>query len=253
MRKMLLLNIAELIVGLGIGYINYEFVSQEAALKVSSSIIIGLLASLLFKTLIESYQNELRINELNSTYQKMIGAFTEKSQDMLIYAKIFKNGTVVFSKEKAVKIWLDLLWISSSRYWSTNYIKEIWDTNISELALEIQSAKVHVDKVDMRRVFIIDNDDEFEALKSIMKLHSNAGVKVRYIYHTELEAQQFLWRQLIKLDSFDVSLINSEIVFQVLVDKHREIKFEKVYIDSKMCRELEELYIMVFDISHEYN
>lgn len=253
MKKRLAFNLLELFVGIGVGYLNYELFSQQQASNVTSSVIIGLLSSLLIKNLIESHQNEARINELKSIYMKISSGLSEKAQDMSNLSKLLKYGTAVFSKEKAVKVWLDLLWMSSSRYWSTNYINELWDSTISELALAIQNAKVRVENVDMKRVFIIDDEREFENLKPIMKSQGDVGIQVRYIFKNKLEKEQYIWTQLNRLNTYDVSLIDSEIVFQVLLDKNRKIRSEKVEINSKQCKELEDMYRILFDISNQCN
>jgi hypothetical protein len=253
MKRTLILNLLELFAGVCVGYLNYELVSLQTASKVTSSIIIGLLTSLLVKSLIESHENESRLNEIKSIYVKISSGLSEKAQDMSNLAKLLRYGTAVFPKEKAVKVWLDLLWLASSRYWSTNYINELWDSTVSELALAIQSAKVRVENVDMRRVFIIDDSHELESLKSVMRAQSNAGVKVRYIFKEEIEKEPYIWKQLSKLDTLDFSLVNSEIIFQVLLDKNRRIRSEQIQIDLKYCKELEEIYSMIFDTSHNFN
>jgi len=251
MKKILFLNIAELLIGIGLGYLNYELVSLQESSKITSSIIIALLASLLVKNLIDSHLNESRINEIKSIYLKITGGLSEKTQDLSNLTKLLRYGTAVFPKEKAVKVWLDLLWLSSSRYWSTNYINELWDSTISELALAIQTAKVKVDNVNMKRVFIIDDIIEFESLKNVIKTQCDVGIEVRYIFMSELEKEQYIWKQLKALNTFDISLVDSEIVFQVMLDKNRKIKSENIEIDSKLCKELEEVFKMLFDISRQ--
>jgi hypothetical protein len=253
MKKLLFFNLFELLTGIGVGYVNFELVSEQTAFRVTSSIIIGLLTSLLFKSLIESYQNESRINEVKSTYLKILSGLSEKAQDMSNLIALLRYGTTIFPKEKAVKVWLDLLWLASSRYWSTNYIDELWDSTISELALAIQTAKVRVENVDMRRVFIINDENEFGNLKPVMKAQKTAGIHVRYIFKDELEKEEYIWKQLNKLGTYDISLINSEIVFQVLLDKDRKILSERVDVDHKRCGELEEVYRMIFDVAHQYH
>jgi hypothetical protein len=242
-----IVKIIEVLVGFTVGYLTFRLSAQKDALAVTLSVTIGLLTSLLATNLIESYRQNTRYLRLQELLNKLLEKLSDRYVNASDTAQLLQFGSTAFTREKTMSVWLDLLWLTSSRYWATNYTKEVWDSSLPDLGIQIQIAKARAKQVDMRRVYIIDDLAELNGLRERIEAQLAGGIKVKYVLVTEIKKNKYFNSLLKELDSLDMALIDSRIIFSLELDKQRRIQNSKTIFDEKMCKNHERIFEMIFD------
>jgi|SRR4030095_10765643 hypothetical protein len=103
-----------------------------------------------------------------------VNYLTEKVADRLLqtadFAGILKYGSMRVPVGKVTEVWLDRIWQTRQRYWGVLYTapKEVTITTVFNLGLAVMAAKVRVEQVDVKRIFLHETKEDFESSKNAM-------------------------------------------------------------------------------------
>lgn len=221
--------------GVIVGYITYKISEPKNNITGLFSVLIGLLGTLVVTNLLEFYRQSKSFKKANLHLAALGKKIAERLQDVSDLVQILRYGTTTFPRERVPDLWINLLWKIKKEFWAANYIKpeEGWNQAFTELGLEIQRTKVRVNNADIRRVFIVESEDEIDQLRDTMHRQKNAGIQVRYIFKEAIETKSMLKTLAEKIETFDFALVDAELVFLVFVDKDRKITHGKVVLFEK--------------------
>lgn len=100
---------------------------------------------------------------------------------------ILELGSMEVTGEQFNSFYLTVLW-SIEKSYITTFVAT--DTSATEghnrLALEIQRVKIRVSGVSIRRLFLFVDDAQFHAHREMMRLQSEAGIEVRYMFEKKI-------------------------------------------------------------------
>lgn len=222
----------------------------------------GLVATLLTLHIQDSAADGRRVRAL----RKDIAELTDRMQSLLsqlageyatahLMIALMQQGIGVLPPDRAVSVWLELLWQTRRRFWSVSYLDPDsgWDSRFAELAVEIQGAKVQVDQIDARRLYMLDDVTELAVLAETITKQVAAGIQVRWILRSTVESNPMLLPLLTKLASHDICLIDSSTIFRLNLDHNRAIESEQISHAPDECRALEGAYRLLFEVSNRIN
>ncbi len=138
------------------------------------------------------------------------------------FARIVSEKRVVVDKRYANDFWLDCI-RGCKRWFALSYTapEESWDMSLGEnLALAIQQERIS-SGAEIRRVFIVDNAEEYEHLKGIMKKQESIGVHVRWLMRNDIPKQITLQDNLRTLVTLDTTLVDDSWVWREYLDGKR--------------------------------
>jgi len=215
-------------------------------------IITGLLTSILLSLFFDNYKNATSLNEnkdmLNSVFQLM----ADKSDDFDILSVVLRNGFSYIPIEKFPLIWLDVLWRMKDSYHATIISsKDELDLAHNQLGLDIQDVKVKVNKADVRRVFILDDERHFSNLHQTMLAHKTRGLKVRYVLRNEINENHLMKPWLDKAEALDFSIVDSKYILLIVPDDDNHISRFRFTSDTKLVDFYKEFYKALFSVSKD--
>lgn len=255
MPSRILFNLLEVLIGAIVGYLTYivSYDNDKTVVGVLS-IIVGLLSSILSSILINGHDQGKKIDFLTARLNKIIEVFASGMEVKGHLQKLLKHGSTNYARQDTDRIWLDILWNTTKRYWATSYShpSEVWHTKLSHAVLAIQSTKIKVQNVDIRRVYLIDSAQELVELEKELQAQIETGVKIKYMYKSQIEAEPLLASKLAKFDSVDFGLSDSIIIWFLHLNRDRKIRSGQVIVDDIKCSEYEEFYKLLFDASETY-
>lgn len=247
------IKVIEVLMGVIVAYITYRVSEPKSSITGLFSIMIGLLSTLVVTTLIESYRQSKEIRKTNLHLANLFEKIAERQQDTSDLVQILRYGVTTFPREQVPDVWIEFLWRIGNRLLATSYINpdEGWDQAYTELALEIQRTKIKVNKADIRRVFIVDSEEEITKLRNTICKQKEAGIKVKYIFKRKVEAKSMLKTWADKLETLDFGLVDSKLVSLVFVDKNRRIKHGKVVFNREGYDRYKRFYDSLFEEAEE--
>ncbi|MEK6303226.1 MAG: hypothetical protein AABO41_21145 [Acidobacteriota bacterium] len=85
-------------------------------------------------------------------------------------------GVNRFPADKMKDVWLWLLWQTGTSYFATNYmsVDQLYPTGYADAALAAQTAKIRAQKVNIRKVFIVDEPGELDSIECTL-VRSNSS------------------------------------------------------------------------------
>jgi hypothetical protein len=252
-KKEFIFKAIEILSGVAIAYLVYHFSEPKSRTTGLLSIMIGLLGSIFITNILESYRY---INRMDKTYIQLannLERIIENHEENLCLAKLFKYSNVTFSKEKVPVYWMELFWIIRNSLSASSYIKpsEGYDQSYTEIGLEIQKVLIKAKECSIRRVFILDDEDEKQQMNNIMLKHKNAGIKVRYIFRKDINDKSMLKLWARKLESLDFGIVDSAFVSLIILNKEREIKYAKLEFNKEKLAEYKRFYNNLFEEAKE--
>lgn len=239
----------EIAAGVIVGYITYKVSAPTSDLAVLFGVMTGLLTTMVVTQLVESLRHTQDIGQLSLGLASLLEKIGEKQQDASDFARILCYGVTTIPREKFMDVLLQLLWRIENGMLGANYIDpdEGWGRAYGELFTEIQRSKIKVNKATIRRVFIVDSEEEVDRLRSIMSKQREAGVKVRCIFKKKIETTSMLKAGLDKLETLDFDVIDSKYVWLSILDKNRKIKYGKVVFGKEECEQYKRFHDEIFD------
>lgn len=249
MRTRLLLSAGELVLGLIVGYLTYQLSGDQDAVTGILSLAVGLLTSLLASNLSQHFLEDARQRRAEERLELLISRVSDRLLSSADVAGALRYGGVEIARGEATRVWLDRIWRTSSRYWGVVYTApgEVVDTSIFQLGAAVLSAKSRVDQVDVRRIFIVDDQAELEHVLPAIRAPHDSQIKVRYALRATLEAHPLLKAQLRQLPTLDFTVMDATVVWMLLLDRGRRIKSAMLYFDEAMNARYAEVYRLMWD------
>ena len=244
----------ELGAGVIAAYVAYRVSAPISDFAGLFSVIIGLLTTLVVAHLVESYRHSQDIRGTNLQLVSLLRRIGEEHQESSDWVQILTHGMATFPGEQYFDIFLQFLWRMESGMLAANYISpsEGWRRAYGELYNEIQRTKVRVNKVDIRRVFVVDDDEEVRTLRSIMSEQKKTGIRVKYILRGKIDATFMLKSAAGKLETLDFDVVDSKYVWLSLLDKGRRIKYGKLVFGKDECERYKRFYTQLFEEAEEF-
>ena len=240
---------AEIAAGLIVGFVAYRVSASTSDLAGLFGIVIGLLTTLVVAQLVESHRHSQDIGKINLDLSSLLGKIGERHQDVSDLAKVLRYGVSTFPPEKSFDAWMQILWRTENRVWAANYVSpdEGWGRGYPELFLEIERTKIKVNKAIIRRVFIVDSEEEINRLRNVMSKQGKAGVKVKYIYKKRIGTTTVLKALANSLETLDFDVIDSKYVYLLVLDKNRRIKQARITFGKAECDRYKRFHNQIFE------
>jgi hypothetical protein len=252
-KSELIIKTIEIITGVVIAYVVYRVSAPIIDFAGLFSIIVGLLSTLVIAHLVESYRHSQDIRKLNINFVNLLGKISEKYQDASDLAQILNYGVTTIPGEQYFDTFLQLLWRFENTTLASNYIypDEGWGRAYGDLFAEIQRSKIKVNKAIIRRVFIVDSEEEVNRLGSIMSEQKEVGVKVKYIFKSKIETTTMLKNKADRLETLDFDVVDSKYVWLTIMDKNRKIKHGKILFGKEECERYKSFHDYLFEEAEE--
>lgn len=157
MKSNIALNFGHVLAGTIIGFLVYQLSGEHDFTVGLLSIVIGLLTIILLEVILQPFLIRKEYLELTSRLNYLADKLADRAADAADIIRILKHGSVRIPASKTVDVWLELNWAARNRYWGILYVtpKEIARTSVFDLALAIMAAKVRVNQVDIKRIFLL--------------------------------------------------------------------------------------------------
>jgi len=253
--KKVLLKIVEITFGLIIGFLVFKFSGNNIQNNLNGlfGILAGLLSTVVLSIYIESYSTHRKIDILKSDFQNLKELLLKSENYKVNLIKLLNDKPAVFERNDVPQLWLDLLWEINNRYWATTYIKpsEGWEQVYTKIGNDIQKAKIYANDADIRRVFIIDNKDEFKSVEKVIQEQMKIGIKSRYIYKDELNNKSFLKTYSNKAKSLDFSIVDDKFISFVHMNRKRIISKAEIWKMNKENEFYVDFYKSLFNEASE--
>ena len=255
MRTPVLLTLGELALGLLVGFITFRASGETDTVTGILSIAVGLLTSLLAATFAQHFHEEANQQRISERLDYLVHQVSDRMLSSADAAAALRFGGVEIARSEVTRVWLDRLWRTTARYWGVIYTApgEVVDTNIFHLGLAILSAKVRVDQVDVRRIVLVDDQEELEHLLPAMRAQHDSNISVRYLLRESVKEHPLLNQQLKQLGSLDFSIIDREVVWLLLLDDNRRIQSGALHFDQAMNARYSEVYRLMWDAAVPIN
>ena len=252
MKSPVLRTLGEISLGLVVGLIAYYLSGERDATIGALSLGVGLLTSLLAAVLGQHFQEDANYRALNERLDALIGRMSDRTLTAADAASALRYGGVDIPRADVTRVWIDRLWRASSRYWGVIYTApgEVVDTSVFQLGLAILSAKVRVDQVDVRRIFLIDDETELQHVLPFMRTQQDSGISVRYLFRSSVDTHPLLKSQVKTLASIDFAVMDRDVVWLLLLDRSRRIRSGALHFDETLNAHYSEVYRLMWDASH---
>jgi hypothetical protein len=242
-----------------LGHIGKEIPwGEELALV---SIISGYLSFLGFPLLLTSivlwlkYSNEKleKLDIVETELGRLVQELADRSKTNADLEELFKFRSGEVSEHEMGEAWTYLLWRTRKSYRATNYIKnaEIYEMGYAKAALQIQAAKVEAQHVDIKKVFIVDNDQELNEMKPVFKNQHDLGIQVRYIFYGEIQSKRMLNEKALELATIDFGLIDDRTTLLWRL-KERGITGGRILLGSEEFAKYDEFFDALFKEAKKY-
>lgn len=243
----------ELTAGVIAAYIAYRVSRPISEFAGLFSIMIGLLSTLVVAHLVESYRHSQDIRKTNLNLARLLQRTTERQEDALDLLRILRYGMTTFPREQLYDLLIQLWWRIENELLAAHYVNpdESWGRAYGELVNEIQRTKIKVNKATIRRVFIVDSEEEVDKLRSVMSKQRGAGVKVKCIFKRKIDTTSMLKAGADRLETLDFDVIDSKFVWLTLLDKSRKIKHGKIIFGMEECDRYKRFYDYLFEEAEE--
>ena len=249
----ILTKVSSVLFGLIIGFLVYK-TSGKSEIDGMLSILVGLVATTVISNLVEFYLQSRETRRINANLANLLVRIGKCFHSATELNQILRYGVTIFKREQIPNVWIELLWKMESRYYGVSYSSPDlwWSQAFTKLAIEIQKTKIIVNKADIRRVFIYEDENEKNSIYETMREQSLAGIKVKSISKQSI-ADSYLLKQLAgKLETLDYALIDSKIAWLVVIDKNRKFKLGKALIDEALVDNYQRFFDHLFEEAEKF-
>ncbi|KPK62643.1 hypothetical protein AMJ83_10260 [candidate division WOR_3 bacterium SM23_42] len=228
---------AEIAVGVVVGYISYAVSAPTSDLAGMFGIMTGLTTTLIVALLVESYRHSQDLKKTNTLLANLLSNIAEQHEKTSDLAQLLRYGVTRIPGDQLIEGLVQFLWRVEYGLSATNYVHpdEGWGRAYSELYHEIQRTKIKVNKATIRRVFIVDDENEVNTLRTVMSRQKQVGIHVKYIFRKKIESTSLLKIAADTLDTLDFDIIDHKFVWLTLLDANRKIKEGKVLFGREEC------------------
>jgi hypothetical protein len=236
-RSELINKVVEISSGVVAAFIAYRVSAPLIDFAGLFSIIIGLLTTLVIAHLVESYRHTQDLKKTNILLANLLRNIAEQHEKASDFAQVLRYGVTTIPSQQLIDGLVQLLWRIEFGLLATNYVHpdEGWGRAYSELYHEIQRTKIKVNKANIRRVFIVDDEDEVKTLRDVMLRQKEVGVHVRYVFKKKIETTSMLRTAADTLETLDFDIIDNKYVWLTMLDASRKIKEGKIVFGREEC------------------
>ena len=166
---------------------------------------------------------------------------------------LFKFGSGKVNVHKMGEAWIYLLWRMQKSYRATNYIKsvDIYRTGYAEDALEIQAAKIKAQHANIKKIFIVENEQELEEMQTVFEKQHALGIEVKHILYSEIQSKRMLNDKTLELATIDFGLIDDRTTLLWLL-KDRRIGGGRILLGSEEFAKYDEFFDALFKEARKY-
>ena len=225
------------------------------------SVISGYLSFLGFPLLLTSivlwlkYSNEKleKLDIVETELGRLVQELADRSKTNADLEGLFKFRSGEISEHEMGEAWTYLLWRMRKSYRATNYIKnaELYEMGYAKAALQIQAAKIEAQNVDIKKIFIVDNDQELQEMKTVFKNQYDLGIQVKYILYGDIRSKRMLNDKLIQLATIDFGLIDDRTTLLWRL-KERGIDGGRILLGSEEFAQYDEFFDALFKEAKKY-
>lgn len=142
------------------------------------------------------------------------------------YGSVISATSVTTGSERTFELWTDSL-REARKFFAFNYVSsaQVWATKgwALEIANSLQLSRLKHGCI-IRRVFIVDDDVELDALKDVMAAQLELGIDVRWVKISDLKKTPTITTAVKEIGSWDFVAIDNELVFSVDLDRGRKMQ-----------------------------
>jgi hypothetical protein len=203
--------------------------------------------------LVEPYRHAQDIWKVSLGLAHLLEKIGEGQQDASDLARVYRYGVTTIPREKYFDVLLQLLWRMEDVMLGANYTapEEGWSRAYAELYNEIQRTKIKVNKATIRRVFIIEREEEIEQLRSTISKQKEDGIRVKCISKSKIENTSMLKTGAHSLETLDFNIVDSKYVWLSVLDRNRKIKHGRVVFGKEECDKYKRFYDHLFEEAEE--
>ena len=209
----------------------------------------GLLATLTSAVIIEFAHFKRAISDIRERTELALYAFANHTNRLNL---ALRYGNKRLSSHEMPKAWGSLLWEMTGSFDATSYVRpDHYSHSYPELGLAIQKAKIQVSKMQVRRIFILENDNELPQLIPYAIIQADIGIAVSYVLMDDIKAHPLV-RQLETIDFGLFEMQNSELAFLWLL-KGRAVDGGKIRLDPEIHAKYRTLFDDMCHISKPFS
>lgn len=150
------------------------------------------------------------------------------------YLNICQYGVTKIPRENMPKVWQELISITKTQFLATSYISPTdgWEQAYTNASLEIQRVKSKVYHVDIKRIFIVDSEDEKQRFSKEFEKQKEYGLFVKSITKEEISNHSMLRTLSTNLETFDFGIYDSNCILLWHLNKKREVVNGELIFDK---------------------
>lgn len=195
-----------------------QLVPPVTAVQALSQVLVGLVASLLGIVLLDGVVIEEQVKGYREDIKQISSLVSGQLAWSALSRTILELGSTEVTGEQFNRFYLTVLW-SIEKSYITTFVAT--DTSATEghnrLALEIQRVKIRVSGVSIRRLFLFVDDAQFHAHREMMRLQSEAGIEVRYMFEKKISHDRTFRELSNRLGCIDFGVIDGNIAMNTTV------------------------------------
>lgn len=138
-------------------------------------------------------------------------------------AEFRSERMITVDREHVLKLWRDCV-AASTHWFTTSYIRPeaAWDTGWADTVAQAITRERMATGGKIDRIFIVDEQDEYERLRPLIQVQEDIGVQVRWIMKDELLQNKVVARYVEDLGTLDITVANDSWVFRIYLDANRD-------------------------------
>jgi len=242
----------ELVSGILVGFLTW-FVTKDEPLSALLSGITGLLTSIVLILLIEFYRLSKELFETKDIYLVMVDLLKyDKIADRNEIDIVLKYGLKNISEDNMAKIWIDFSWTIQQNYETIIFLKpdKIYSQNWTETAIDIQKAKVRSMNASIKKVFVVEDEEELTKNIQIFKKQSDLGLDIRVILLRAINEIFSVKSKLKKFETIDFMVFDKRVLLKWNLSERKFVSGELSF-DDKEIEEYHDFFIDIFQNAKE--
>lgn len=163
------------------------------------------------------------------------------------YGRLLSEKRVSVDRDHALEFWLDS--IRGCKTWHTvtySRPEESWDLMLGEvIALAVQQERIRSGG-EIRRLFLVDDEEEYEHLRKVMKEQESVGVHVRWLVRSELPGHPRVEECIKTLGTRDFALVDNSWIWRANLDMMRRITSAEAVKDKHLVEKARMAFNEIF-------
>jgi hypothetical protein len=166
-------------------------------------------------------------------------------------AKFSSEQTITLPRECIFPAWLDCL-ASAQNFEAFNYVRadEVWRSGYFEDVSHGAQVGRIAQGAKVRRVFMVDDEDERQYLEPLMQHQAAAGIDVRWVLSSEVRKLPFIKEHFRTLGTEDIIAIDDELVFRVFLDRDRSMQSCSITRDRQLVGVVKQVFAAAYRIGN---